>query len=374
MVARCVFRSKTGGTAATDYICTAHVRRGRDRDSSMAGNFMATSRSSKLNLASCNTDLGRLLKMLCPCRTAPLRTFIRTVAQLHLQDVSASQQSLQRANPRTTNSPSALISSTTTPARNQYRAFHKTRSLQEHAQAVAGSIQSVASGSIEATLEGTSALQSASNGQSTDLEQSQAEVSPKIWSRKPRGGSPGATASEATSTESKKPRREPDKRKTSPQPEDQTFPPKHERWQLHKAALKDKFPDGWRPRKRLSPDALVGIRALHEQFPEEFSTEVLAKKFEVSPEAIRRILRSKWSPSTDEEIDRQERWFRRGKSVWARYAELGLKPPQKWRREGIDRDPGYFEARRERRERIEAMEAEIEAEEDRRRRLAETLM
>lgn len=118
-----------------------------------------------------------------------------------------------------------------------------------------------------------------------------------------------------------------------------------ESWQSQKSALKEKFPDGWRPLKRLSPDAISGIRALHAQFPEEYTTQALARQFEVSPEAIRRILKSKWSPSADEEEDRQERWFRRGRSVWSRYAELGMKPPQKWRGEGVIRDPSWHEKR-----------------------------
>lgn len=114
-----------------------------------------------------------------------------------------------------------------------------------------------------------------------------------------------------------------------------------EQWRIQKEALKEKFPEGWRPRKRLSPDALEGIRALHVQFPAQYTTEVLAKNFEVSPEAIRRILRSKWTPSPEEEIDRQERWFNRGKTIWSQMAALGKKPPRRWRREGIVREPHW---------------------------------
>jgi hypothetical protein len=117
--------------------------------------------------------------------------------------------------------------------------------------------------------------------------------------------------------------------------------PRREDWQIQKSALKKKFPEGWKPRRRLSPDALAGIRALHEQFPEEYTTDVLARNFEVSPEAIRRILKSKWTPSPEAEIRRQERWFDRGKRVWARWAELGKKPPRRWRREGIVRHPSW---------------------------------
>jgi hypothetical protein len=112
-------------------------------------------------------------------------------------------------------------------------------------------------------------------------------------------------------------------------------PPPREHWQIDKQALKEKFPEGWNPRRRLSPDALAGIRALHAQMPQEFTTSALAARFEVSPEAIRRILRSKWSPNSDEETDRERRWFNRGKQIYEKHAESGQKPPKRWRELGI---------------------------------------
>ncbi|KAI1471059.1 uncharacterized protein F4812DRAFT_412597 [Daldinia caldariorum] len=133
--------------------------------------------------------------------------------------------------------------------------------------------------------------------------------------------------------------------KEEPKAPNTPFVVKKEPWQIQKEALKEKFPEGWAPRKRLSPDALDGIRALHAQFPEEYTTPVLARKFEVSVEAIRRILRTRWRPNPDEEVERQERWFKRGKNIWTQMAALGTKPPRKWRREGIVRDP-YWNRRR----------------------------
>lgn len=129
--------------------------------------------------------------------------------------------------------------------------------------------------------------------------------------------------------------------------EDDWMPPKKEPWQIHKAAMKEKFPEGWNPQKRLSPDAMSGIRALHQQMPEMYTTRVLADHFKVSPEAIRRILKSKWQPSADTQTDREMRWFRRGERVWSRYAELGVKPPRKWRDEGIGRGKPEWKKQRE---------------------------
>jgi hypothetical protein len=141
--------------------------------------------------------------------------------------------------------------------------------------------------------------------------------------------------------------------------------PNKEHWQLQKQALKEKFPDGWRPKKRLSPDALAGIRALNAQFPEVYTTQALADKFAVSPESIRRILRSKWTPSVAEEEDRNDRWHRRGKQIWETRAALGVKPPRKWREEGIARDPGYHVGRERR------VRREREWEEEERRKYSE---
>ncbi|MCJ1381285.1 Required for respiratory growth protein 9 mitochondrial [Xylographa soralifera] len=111
-----------------------------------------------------------------------------------------------------------------------------------------------------------------------------------------------------------------------------------EPWGVQKTALEQKFGEqGWAPRKRLSPDALDGIRALHAQYPEDYSTSVLAEQFKVSPEAIRRILKSKWRPNDEEDVSRRQRWQKRGEAIWGQMVELGLKPPKKWRNMGIGR-------------------------------------
>ncbi|KAK6084139.1 mitochondrion organization and biogenesis protein [Seiridium cupressi] len=126
----------------------------------------------------------------------------------------------------------------------------------------------------------------------------------------------------------------------TPQPSEAPAP-KREAWQIQKDMLKEKFPEGWNPRKKLSPDALEGIRALHTQYPQIYTTQVLSNQFKVSPEAIRRILKSKWRPNTEEDEERQQRWFNRGKNIWSQMAELGTKPPKRWREAGVRRDPRF---------------------------------
>lgn len=42
-----------------------------------------------------------------------------------------------------------------------------------------------------------------------------------------------------------------------------------------------------------------GLRELHKLDPEKFSTPVLAERFRISPEAVRRVLKSKWEPSPE---------------------------------------------------------------------------
>ncbi|KAF1345296.1 hypothetical protein BDV97DRAFT_277516, partial [Delphinella strobiligena] len=109
-----------------------------------------------------------------------------------------------------------------------------------------------------------------------------------------------------------------------------------EAWMIQKAALQEKFGEQkWNPRKRISPDALAGIRAMHAAQPDLYSTEVLAHHFKVSPEAIRRILKSKWQPDEEAAEDRRKRWEKRGEKKWKEMVELGIRPPKKWREMGV---------------------------------------
>ena len=104
---------------------------------------------------------------------------------------------------------------------------------------------------------------------------------------------------------------------------------KPEGWQIQKEALKQKFEGGWNPPKKLSPDALDGIRHLHAMAPDRFTTPVLAEEFKISPEAIRRILKSKWRASEAQMDDRRKRWEKRHDKIWSQMAELGLRPKVK---------------------------------------------
>ncbi|KTW25637.1 hypothetical protein T552_03497 [Pneumocystis carinii B80] len=90
-------------------------------------------------------------------------------------------------------------------------------------------------------------------------------------------------------------------------------------WKKQKIALKEKFPEGWNPLKKLDPDTLNQIRTLRQQNP-KYTVPVLSEMYKVSPEAIRRILKSKWQPSSEEYADRLARWKKRKirlKEIWA---------------------------------------------------------
>lgn len=113
---------------------------------------------------------------------------------------------------------------------------------------------------------------------------------------------------------------------------------KKEPWQIQKEALKRKFKEGWNPPKKLSPDAMEGIRHLHAMNPEQFTTPVLAEQFKVSPEAIRRILKSKWRPTEEEMEDRRRRWEKRQWRIWDHMAELGLRPKRPGAKSPLDED------------------------------------
>ncbi|CRG88940.1 hypothetical protein PISL3812_05975 [Talaromyces islandicus] len=105
---------------------------------------------------------------------------------------------------------------------------------------------------------------------------------------------------------------------------------KPEGWQVQKAALQKKFKEGWNPPKKISPDSMDMIRHLHSIKPEEWTTPALAAAFKVSPEVIRRILRSKWQPTEETRKARQERWERRHDRIWSHMVELGLRQPKRW--------------------------------------------
>jgi hypothetical protein len=123
--------------------------------------------------------------------------------------------------------------------------------------------------------------------------------------------------------------------------------PEAEPWQVRKAALAAKFGDaGWQPQKRLSPDTLEGIRALHRSDPISYSTAILSEHFKITPDAIRRILKSKWRPNEDEVEDRRQRWERRGVKKWTDMADQGVKPPAKWRALGVKSPAARIRERR----------------------------
>lgn len=75
----------------------------------------------------------------------------------------------------------------------------------------------------------------------------------------------------------------------------------------HRQRMKERFPEGWNPPRKLSREAMDGLRVLHKHDPVTFSTSVLAERFKVSPEAVRRILRSKWQPNREERTNLLEK-------------------------------------------------------------------
>ncbi|KIM70748.1 hypothetical protein SCLCIDRAFT_1206918 [Scleroderma citrinum Foug A] len=105
----------------------------------------------------------------------------------------------------------------------------------------------------------------------------------------------------------------PPRRRTRP---DTTVTPGH--WKSHRDRIKEMFPEGWNPERKVSREAMEALRSLHALDNETFTTPLLASKFKISPEAVRRILRSKWEPSKEkraklaerERKDREERVVR----------------------------------------------------------------
>ncbi|KAL0959942.1 hypothetical protein HGRIS_011606 [Hohenbuehelia grisea] len=91
----------------------------------------------------------------------------------------------------------------------------------------------------------------------------------------------------------------------------------------HRVTLKKAFPNGWEPPRRISREAMHGLRSLHQADPATFSTNLLAEKFKISPEAVRRILKSRWEPPRERaaKMARRERAEKMERVMQARAQE-----------------------------------------------------
>lgn len=97
-------------------------------------------------------------------------------------------------------------------------------------------------------------------------------------------------------------------------------------WQIQKDALKKKFEGGqWNPPKKLSRQEMEGIRLVKSRFP-TMSASDLASHFKISPEAVRRILKAKWTPKEDDMANIESRWSRRGERIKEMYNERKSNP------------------------------------------------
>lgn len=78
-------------------------------------------------------------------------------------------------------------------------------------------------------------------------------------------------------------------------------------WYSHKKAMKKEFPAGWAPPKRISREAIDLLRLLQRSNPTTYTTPILAERFKISPESVRRILKSQFELSDDEKARREDR-------------------------------------------------------------------
>ncbi|CEP64610.1 mitochondrial ribosome assembly protein RRG9 LALA0_S12e02872g [Lachancea lanzarotensis] len=101
-------------------------------------------------------------------------------------------------------------------------------------------------------------------------------------------------------------------------------------WKRQKLSLKRKFQgEKWNPKKKLSREQMESLRLLKQQFP-HMSASQLGDHFKVSPEVVRRILKSKWAPDELERSKIQERWKRRSERVTQLYENHTIQgPPSK---------------------------------------------
>lgn len=89
--------------------------------------------------------------------------------------------------------------------------------------------------------------------------------------------------------------------------QDASGPENKEMWMRHASRIKNKYPDGWQPKNKLSRGAMNGIKELHDYDRVEFSVESLSRRFKRSPESIRRVLKSNWVPNQLRASEQNER-------------------------------------------------------------------
>ena len=95
-------------------------------------------------------------------------------------------------------------------------------------------------------------------------------------------------------------------------------------WKKQTVAIKKKLNGHkWNPMKKLSRSEMESIRFLKSQFS-NLSASDLGHQFKVSPEVIRRILKSKWQPNEDEMVKIQHRWKKRGLRIHEMYETDGI--------------------------------------------------
>ncbi|KAK9465460.1 hypothetical protein V1512DRAFT_265961 [Lipomyces arxii] len=117
------------------------------------------------------------------------------------------------------------------------------------------------------------------------------------------------------------------------------------KWKKDKLELKVKIGGAsWDPRKKLSPEARNALRAFKSEYPHIKSTEI-AQYFGISPESVRRILKSRWLPWTEAQAaDVNERWAKRQDRILDTWSAIGRISPKRKETEIIEHDKvGEFE-------------------------------
>ncbi|KAI0763124.1 hypothetical protein BD413DRAFT_484514 [Trametes elegans] len=108
----------------------------------------------------------------------------------------------------------------------------------------------------------------------------------------------------------------------SPYPRKPERAPTPHEYVAHRRTMKRKFPEGWQPPRKVSREAMDSMRHLHQLDPQRFALPVLAEKFRISKEAVRRILKSKWEPTRE-----QRAWLaareRKAREEWKRQQRQG---------------------------------------------------
>ncbi|KAF9178106.1 Required for respiratory growth protein 9 mitochondrial [Haplosporangium sp. Z 767] len=125
--------------------------------------------------------------------------------------------------------------------------------------------------------------------------------------------------------------------------------PEIPQWRKHKEAIKNKLlGKAWNPQRKITRQAMEEVRYLRKQFPEEWTTQKLASHYNVSGEAIAKILRTKFQPHSERAAEQDAiREQARKQNIEASLERMKVERNAEYLKRKVERDAEYLRRKAE---------------------------